>query len=1169
MGDQLQSLGSEAEGLESNVKDELCMDIDPPFSENSATADDWRKSLSKVVPAVVVLRTTACRAFDTEAAGASYATGFVVDKRRGIILTNRHVVKSGPVVAEAMFVNREEIPVYPIYRDPVHDFGFFRYDPAAIQFHVYEEIPLAPEAACVGLEIRVVGNDSGEKVSILAGTLARLDRDAPHYKKDGYNDFNTFYMQAASGTKGGSSGSPVIDWQGRAVALNAGSKSSSASAFFLPLERVVRALKFFQKGKDLSCNKWEAIFIPRGTLQVTFLHKGFDETRRLGLQSETEQMVRHASPPGETGMLVVDSVVPGGPAYNCLEPGDVLVRMNGEVITQFLKMETLLDDSVNQKVELQIERGGTSLNVNLTVQDLHSITPDYFLEVSGAVIHPLSYQQARNFRFNCGLVYVTEPGYMLFRAGVPRHAIIKKFAGEEISQLEELILVLSKLSRGARVPLEYVSYTDRHRRKSVLVTVDRHEWYAPPQIYKRDDSTGLWNAKPAFQPASILPSSVNGLGVLSGQAVPLSTEGTCMEHMNQDNLELTDGHDVTSMETNCEFVFDEASSRVEVDLEVKKRRVEEELSADGSLVAEYTVPGTRNAKLEGPITMENAMVREYQGATPVAANASFPERMIEPTLVMFEVYVPPSCMLDGVHSQHFFGTGVVIYHSGNMGLAAVDKNTVAISASDVMLSFAAFPIEIPGEVVFLHPAHNYALISYDPSALGPVGASAVRAAELLPEPLSRGDSVYLVGLSRSLQATSRKSIVTNPCAALNIGSADCPRYRATNMEVIELDTDFGSSFSGVLTDEQGRVQAIWGSFSTQLKFGSTTSEDHQFVRGIPISTISQVLDKIINGASGPPLLINSIKRPMPLVRILEVELYPTLLSKARSYGLSDDWVQILQMSYFLQAIKSMSPHNKGGSNGLGVEYRLKKNDREKIKFILPWLPPSTEVVWLNHPKLQKALVKKDPIRRQVLRVKGCFAESKAENQLEQGDMVLAINKEPVTCFQDIENACQALDKYDNNEGKLNMTIFRQGCEIDLQVGTDVRDGSGTTRAINWCGCIVQDPHPAVRALGFLPEEGHGVYVARWCHGSPVHRYGLYALQWIVEVNGKPTPNLDAFADVTKGLEHGEFVRVRTVHLNGKPRVLTLKQDLHYWPTWELRFDADTATWRRTVIKTLG
>ncbi|OMO95687.1 hypothetical protein COLO4_15722 [Corchorus olitorius] len=755
-------------------------------------------------------------------------------------------------------------------------------------------------------------------------------------------------------------------------------------------------------------------------------------------------MARQASAQGETGMLVVDSVVPGGPAHNHLEPGDVLVRVNGEV------------------------------------QDLHSITPAHFLE-------------ARNFRFHCGLVYVSEPGYMLFRAGVPRHAIIKKFAGEEISKLEDFITVLSKLSRGARVPLEYISYLDRHRRKSVLVTVDRHEWYAPPQIYTRDDSTGLWTTKPAFQPESTLPlSGVNG-------------QATHMEHLHHDkHQELTDG--VTSMETSCEHATGELHSRDETGIGSKKRRVEEDMSSDG-VVADCSLNETGEVKLEATTATENPVLRDYQGATAAAANASIAERVIEPTLVMFEVHVPPSCMLDGVHSQHFFGTGVIIHHSNSMGLVAVDKNTVAISSSDVMLSFAAYPIEIPGEVVFLHPVHNYALVAYDPSALGPIGASVVRAAELLPEPaLRRGDSVYLVGLSRSLQATSRKSVVTNPCAALNIGSADCPRYRATNMEVIELDTDFGSTFSGVLTDEQGRVQAIWGSFSTQLKFGCNTSEDHQFVRGIPVYALSQVLDKIISGANGLPLLINGVKRPMPLVRILEVELYPTLLSKARSFGLSDDWIQ--------------------------------------------------------------ALVKKDPVRRQVLRVKGCLAGSKAEKLLEQGDMVLAVNKEPVTCFRDIENVCQALDNGDNS-GNLNMTIFRQGREIDLLVGTDVRDGNGTTRVINWCGCIVQDPHPAVRALGFLPEEGHGVYVARWCHGSPVHRYGLYALQWIVEVNGKPTPDLEAFVNVTKELEHGQFVRVRTVHLNGKPRVLTLKQDLHYWPTWELRFDPEAAIWRRRMIKALA
>ncbi|KAF0745275.1 hypothetical protein Ae201684_000306 [Aphanomyces euteiches] len=928
-----------------------------PTRSTSPEGGRWLASLQEAIPAIVIIRLMSVRAFDGDGASFSVATGFVVDKKRGLILTNRHVVTPGPVVADAIFVNKEEVDLVPIYRDPVHDFGFYRFDPARVKFLKLHEIPIDPSGAKVGVEIRVVGNDAGEKLSILPGILAKLDREAPNYGSSGYNDFNTFYYAAASSTSGGSSGSPVLNIEGAAIALNAGGAKKAASSYYLPLDRAVRALRLIQNGAD----------IPRGTWQTIFRHAAYDEVRKLGLTANVESEFRSRFPE-ETGLLTVDQVLPNGPGFGLLEAGDVLVKIQGRYETTFLALEETLDSSVGKSIEVEIQRGGIPITVNIPVQNLHDITPSRFLEVGGCIIHSLSYQQARNASLAVGAVYLAQVGHMLMKAHIAQPCIIVSLDGTPTNTLDEFIHTIRHMPNGHRTVLRYFLTRDRHRIRSAVLSIDR-QWF-PMQLYERNDTDGLWHCR-EYEPPSV-------------QAVP---------------------------------------------------------TIPSFPAAPLRVPGT------GSEIDKNMLTRLLSSLVMVAFDIPY--------------------MIDGISSSSYNGVGIVIDAAN--GLVLVDQNTVPIALGDVLVTVAA-SIEVPARIRFVHPIHNFAIIQYDPKLLGETRLESIR---LSNEELHVGGQADFVGLTSTWTVVAMKSLVTK-IDRLVLRDFQPPRYKASNVEVLHFDR-ITKSVGGIFVDSHGLVTALWLSFSYQDESGR-----REVFRGVDVDVVREVVEAFQSGQSPRS------------VTVLPVQLYTYPLSKARAgLGLSPHWIRMLEQCY---------------------------DDK-----------------------------------RQVLAIKRCAAGTHAFTQLQSGDLLLSIDGVVVAKDFGVERECIG-------KAQVQVVVIRNREELTLTVETCELSGIGTSRVIVWCGLVIQEPHYSVVNLGYLPEEGGGVYCSRWCYGSPAHKYGLRATMWIVQVNDEPTPTLDAFIRVVEGLRNGDSVRMKTISLNTKPKVVTLKTDYHYWPTVELKRIGETGDW---------
>jgi S1-C subfamily serine protease len=735
----------------------LCLQL---FTLSASATEDtqWSKTISTVSQSVVSIRFNTVVSFDTQRYGIGQATGFVVDAKRGIILSNRHVVQPGPITAEAVFYNNETIEIHAIYRDPVHDFGFFQYDPKKLHFTDPRALPLAPNAAQLGQAIKIIGNDAGEHMSILSGILARIDRNAPLYEKGNYRDFNTFYFQSSADTAGGSSGSPVIDIDGQVLALNAGGASRSSSSYFLPLYKVVLALNAIQAGQP----------IHRGTIETIFRHQSYDDVARLGLTRVTQQLFRQTNK--SNGLLVVHQALPGGPGYGLLKPGDILISAATadnaiNTLSRFETLDIFLDENVGKSIRLEVERQGQRHHFNMIVGNLHAITPDEYVEIGGGVFNNLSYQLALQINTPISGVYVSAMSFMETNNFLDQKSIIHAIDGQTISNLDDLVTVFKKLKQGQSFTVTYTTFGSPLDVKTVNLTFETR-WHRANRC-KYATNNHDWQC--------------------TTLALSLKT------------------------------------------IEPKPTKV---------------TPDAYTNKLTSQLA--RSLVR-VDGSIPY--------------------------LTDGHGFKRSRGTGLVV--DAKNGLIAVSRSVAPVNMMDVKITLGT-SVTIPGQVIYVHPLHHFALIQYDTKLLN---ENAMTTAKLSTEPLQSGDDIWLVGYKKGDHLVNEKHKV-NTISSLELSKSGVPQFRDHNIEAITIDNP-PDGIGAVLVDSQANVRAYWTIFTPE-NFSKLLSHG-TLDRGLPIRIIHDMIQQWqccqrINVFS------------------LDTEFKPQSIHKVRKDGLPTQWIEKYQQS---------------------------------------------------------------------------------------------------------------------------------------------------------------------------------------------------------------------------------------------------------------------------------
>ena len=279
---------------------------------------------------------------------ASLGSGFVIDGKEGLVVTNNHVIEGADEIT-VVFRDGSKLKVEKVLgTDGKTDLALLKVKPTkplkSVKFG-------SSETLRVGDWVLAIGNPFGLGGSVSVGIISAKQRDI---QSGPYDD----YLQTDAAINKGNSGGPLFNMDGDVIGVNTAIISPSGGSIGI------------------------GFAVPSDVAMVVLDQlKRFGETRRgwlgVNIQSVSEDIAPSLAVEPGRGALVA-SVADDGPAAKAgIKPGDVIVKFDGKTVRSVRALPRIVaQTSHGTTVKVEIARDGKREVVNVVVGRLDEGSDD-------------------------------------------------------------------------------------------------------------------------------------------------------------------------------------------------------------------------------------------------------------------------------------------------------------------------------------------------------------------------------------------------------------------------------------------------------------------------------------------------------------------------------------------------------------------------------------------------------------------------------------------------------------------------------------------------------------------------------------------------------------------------------------------------------------------------